>query len=110
MGGPAQEIKVCPEWKKLYKAVDLKAKVKKEAVRGQYQCGAAHGALKQVLEPHQTNQANGTDRLVTDFNEYFDNLAVAATTEKTVLEELVRSNASLPTTDAEFFGLCGQPN
>ena len=38
--------KVCPAWKNLYKAAGRKAKVKKQAVGGQDQFGAAYGALR----------------------------------------------------------------
>ena len=75
-----------PDWKNLYKSADRKAKVKKQAMGGQDQFGAAHGALRQAPEPEQTNQANSLNRSVTDLNEYFDVLAAAATMEKTVLE------------------------
>ena len=34
------------DWKNLYKAADRKAKVKKQAVGGQYQFGTAHSALR----------------------------------------------------------------
>ena len=40
--------KVWPAWKNLYNAADRKAKVKKQAVRGHDQFGAAHGALRQA--------------------------------------------------------------
>ena len=78
--------KVWPSCKKLYKAYDRKAKVKKQAVGGQDQFGAAHGALRQALEPEQKNQVNGPNRSVTDLKKYFDDLTAAATTENTVLE------------------------
>ena len=66
-------------WEKLYKAADRKAKVKKQAVGGQDQSGAAHGALRQAPKI-QEDQANDPTRSATDLNEYFDALAEAATT------------------------------
>ena len=39
----------------MYKAADQKAKVKKQAMGGQDQFGATHGALRQALEPDQEN-------------------------------------------------------
>ena len=83
----------------MYKVGDWKAKFKKQAVGGQNQFDAAHGALRQASEPYQ---ANGPNRLATDFDEYFDALAAAATTENNVLEELVRYNAALTTHNAEL--------
>ena len=62
--------------------------------------GAARGKLRQVP---QAQQANGLTRLVADLDKYFDSLTAAATTEKGVLEELVKSNAALTTTNVEFF-------
>ena len=38
----------------------------------------------------------------TDLNKYFDALAATATTYKTVMEEVVRVNASLTTTNAKL--------
>ena len=89
-------------WKKLYKAAERKAKVKKQAVGVQDQFGTAHGALRQAPEPDQENQENGTNMSATDLNKYFDALAATATTYKTVMEELVRVNASLTTTNAKL--------
>ena len=66
---------------------------------GQDQFGDAHCALRQAPEP---DQANDLTRSATDLNEYFGALTVAATTENTVLEELVRANAALTTTNAKF--------
>ena len=83
----------------MYKSADHKAKVKKQAVGGQDQLCAAQGALRQAPEPYQVN---GPTRSATDLDKYFYALATAYTTENTVLEELVRYNAALTTSSAEF--------
>ena len=86
-------------WKKMYNVADRKAKVKKKSVGVQDRFGAAHGALTQAP---QSQQANGPTMLEADLDEYFDNLSAASTTDKGVLEELVKSNASLTTTNTEL--------
>ena len=83
----------------MYKAADRKAKVKKKTIGGQNQFGVAHGVLMQAPKIKE-DQANVPTRLDTDFKEYFDALAADATTEKGVLEELVKANASLTNTKA----------
>ena len=83
-------------WKKLYKANYRKAKLKRQAIECQDRFGAAHGALSQAPQ----SQANSPNSLAADLDKYSDALAVAANTEKGVLEELVKSNASLTTTNA----------
>ena len=86
---------------KLYKTYDQKSKVKKQSVGGQDQFDDAHGTLRQAPKI-QEDQTNGPTRLATDLNKYFNALSAAATTEKTVLEELLRENAALTTTEAEL--------
>ena len=66
---------------------------------GQDQFGAAHGVLRQAPEPYQ---ANGPNISATDLDEYVDALAAAATTEKTVPEELARPNEALTTTNTKL--------
>ena len=61
---------------------------------------AAHGALrKAVTPPTPTPQVTAIDDLVNkdDLEDYSDNLAAAATTEKVVLEQLTSKNATLTT-------------
>ena len=86
-------------WKNLYKASDRKTKVKKQAVAGQDQIGAAHGALRKAP---QVQRAIRLTRSAADLDEYFDALAASATTKKGVLEESVKANAALTTTRAEL--------
>ena len=50
----------------------------------------------------QVQQANGPTRSADDMEKYFDALYVALTTRKEVLEELVKANAALTTTNAEL--------
>ena len=58
-----------------------------------------HGALRQVP---QSQQANGLTRSAADRGEYFDALAAATTTKKGVLEQLVKANSFLTTTNSEL--------
>ena len=81
----------------MLKAADRKAKVKKQAVGGQDQFGAAHDTFRQAPEP---DKANGPTMSATDLDEYFDALAAAATTENNAMEGLVRDNAALTNTNA----------
>ena len=69
---------------KLYKAADRKSKVKNQEVAGHDQFSFAHGALRQA--PQNTPPANNLSRLAANLDEYFDNLAAAATTEKDGLD------------------------
>ena len=71
-----------------------------QSVERQDQFGAAHDTLKYY--PPSTHKSNGPPRLDAYLGEYFDTLAVAATTEKGLLEELVQENATLTATNAEM--------
>ena len=86
-------------WKKMYKESDRNSRVKKQSVGGQDQFGASHSALSQVP---QSQQSNGPTKSATDLDKYFDALAAAVTTEKWVLEELMKANAALATTNTEL--------
>ena len=69
--------------KKMHKKSVQKAKLKKQAVGGQGQFGAAYGTVRQAP---QVQQANGPTRSEADLDKYFDSLAAAVTTKKEVLE------------------------
>ena len=84
----------------LYKAANQKAKVNNQAVGGQDQFGATHGALKK--SPPHSHQANGMLRSADELREYFDSLAETVTTWKGLLEELVKANSTLTATNAEL--------
>ena len=76
---------------------------KKKVVAGQDQFGAAHGALTQAPQvAPQVQQTNGPTSSAADLDEHFDALAAAVTTEKGVLEEIVKDNAALTITNAEL--------
>ena len=49
----SKDEKDCSAWKKLYKADDRNAKVKKQAVAGQGQFGVADGTLRQAPQVQQ---------------------------------------------------------
>ena len=78
-------------WKTSYKTADIKERFRRFA-SGE---NAAHGALRQAGAP----QGTAIDDLVNkyDLEDYFNNLAAAATIEKVVLEHLTASIAALTT-------------
>jgi hypothetical protein len=89
-------------WKAMYKRAQAKARVKKLAADGQDQFGgvaAAAGNARQLQFAPVTAPPPPTTN---DLAGYFDNLAAAATNEKAVLDQLVASNATLTTTNAEM--------
>jgi regulator of replication initiation timing len=112
------------KWKELYKGADRKARTKKQAAGGPGKFGGANAATsgdgtKQgsgigggtaapglIDKPESgptPNTQNGFGMEALD--EYFDNLAAAATKEKSLLEELIRSNATLTQTNEELAGV-----
>ena len=78
LGRPHQVQEGLVHLKNLYKAADQKAKVKNQAVGGQDQFGATHGALKK--SPPHAHQSNGLLRSAYELIEYFNALAEAVTT------------------------------
>ena len=94
-----QATKFWDKWKAIYKSADKKAKIKHEAAGGKDQFGAAYGAEQELPDwglgktvPIGIKELDGT----------FNNLAAAATNEKAMLEELVKSNAVLTKTNPEL--------
>ena len=84
----------------MYNEDERKAKVKKQAGRGQEKLSAAHGALRQAPQAQQANVPTSSE---TGLDEYFDNLSAVSTTKKWVLEELIKSNGDLTTTNSELY-------
>ena len=86
----------------MYKRAQAKARVKQLAADGQDQFGgvaaAAGNARPLQFAPVTAPPPPNTN----DLAGYFDNLAAAATNEKAVLDQLVASNATLTTTNAEM--------
>ena len=78
-------------WKTAYKNADMKERVWRLAT-GE---NASHGALRQSGTP----QGTAIDDLVNkdDFEDYFNNLATSATTEKVALEQRTAAIAVLTT-------------
>ena len=76
-------------WKTAYKTSDMKERVRRLAT-GE---SAAHGALRQTAAP----QGTAIDDLANkyDLEDYFDNLAAAAKTEKFVLAQLTAAIAAM---------------
>ena len=82
------------KWKTIDRKAEMAEKVKKTAQGGQDQFGA-HGAFKK-----EGAKGVGVPQLsIEALDGYFDSLANAATTEKEKLPELVKSNATLTTSN-----------
>ena len=75
-------VQTSDAWKTAYKTTNMKERVRR-LVTGE---NAAHGALRQNVP----SQGTATDELANkdDLEDYFDNLAAAATMEKVVLAQL----------------------
>ena len=84
----------------MHNSDDQKAKIKKQAVGGQYQFGAAHGVLNQ--SPPRAQKSNGSPRSADDLEKYFYALAEAVITEKGLLVDLFKANVDLTATSANF--------
>ena len=63
------------------------------------QFGDAHGALRQAP---QYQHENGLSTSAADVDKYFDALVESSTTKRVVLEELVKANAALTSTNTEL--------
>lgn len=98
-------------WKKLYKKEALRAKTKDQAAEGGGQFGGAHAAVGNKIasdaEATGSSVRNtlGNQAVMDEIAGYFDNLAAATTTERAVLEELVKANATLTSTNEELVGV-----
>ena len=82
-------------WKTIYRKADMADKVKKAAQGGQDHFGA-HGAFDKVPGPKEAMPQLSVEEL----DSYFSSLANAATKEKDILAALVRSNATITTSNA----------
>ena len=84
---------------------DHQAKILRIAAGGKDQFGAAHGAGSTGYAPPPAPPGGPPDTPNETLDEYFDALAAAATTEKSVLVELVKANATLTATNATLVAL-----
>ena len=84
-------------WKAIYRKADMAEKVKKTAQGGQYHFGA-HDAFYKVPGPEEEM----LQLSVVELDGYFSSLANAATTEKDILDALVKSNANLTTSNTSL--------
>ena len=90
-----------------YKKAHAKARIKAQAAKGSDKFGAANAA-EQYLGVGFKNSSgvttnNGGKLLgLKALNGYFENLAAAATNEKTILEQLFASNAKISATNEEL--------
>ena len=98
----AEANKTWADWKTAYKRAHSKARVKAQATEGSYKFGAEN-AVARVHNTSEVETNNGVDEVgMKDLEGYFDNLAAAAVSEKSVLEQLVTNNAMLAATNDEL--------
>lgn len=88
------------EWQTLYKTADEREKTKTKALGGQDQFGSANAAQRRNGGPSGANAGAGVT--MEALEDCFNDLANAAVTEKGVLDELVRANATLTATNAKL--------
>ena len=89
LGGKTFNAKTGPAWKTHYKEADHQAKISLIAAGGKDQFGAAHEAGSAGYAPPPAPPWGPPDTPTKTLDEYFDALAAAVTTEKSVLAELV---------------------
>lgn len=100
-------------WKTVYKVAAKKAKVKKQAAEGQDRFGRAHAATDGLGTSETGLLAIGGNHrphapapfTMEVLEGCFDNLAAAATTKRAVMEELVKANGTLTTTNEDLVGV-----
>ena len=92
----AESDKTWENWKEAYKKAHAKARIKAKANEGTVKFGAANSAAH--LETMQNVEKNQSvdDGDMKALEGYFDNLVAAAVNEKSVLENLVANNTSIP--------------
>ena len=76
-------------WKAAYKNANMKERARRLATGK----NAAHGALRQTVPPQGTVIDNLSNK--DDLKDYFENLAAATTTEKSVLAQLTAAIADM---------------
>ena len=95
------EEKTWALWKKMYKSAESKAKVRHIATGGKDQFGAAHRA--QERPPPAPSGAPPSGKTQGEqLDEYFDALVMAATTDQSVLAELVANNSKLTLANSDL--------
>ena len=85
-------------WKTMYRAADLKAKIKKKARHAQF------GGMA-TKEADEKKDEDSQPVTLTELEDCFDSLATAAVTGKDSIDSLVKSNALLTKTNAELSAL-----
>ena len=93
---PSNEL-TWARWETIYRKADMANKIKKAAKGGQDRFGA-HGAFDKVPTPEAPEALPQLS--VEELDGYFHSLANAATTEKDILAALVKSNATLASSNA----------
>jgi hypothetical protein len=98
-----EDKKTWARWKKMYKSAEAKAKVRHIATGGNDQFGAAHRAQERPNTSRAPQGAPPSGKTQGEqLDEYFDALALAATTDQGVLAELVASNSKLTMANSDL--------
>ena len=83
------------QWNLAYNKVHAKARIKVQANGGTVKFDAANSTAHQETALTEENQQGVDDCNMMAFEGYFDNLAVTAVNEKSVLQQLVSNNTKL---------------
>ena len=104
----AERDKTWATWKLAYKQAHAKVRVKAQATEGRTKFGAAHSAaLQEASHLPLDNQLEEDSSDVKTLEEYFNNLAAAATNKKDVLKQLVLNNTTLATSNESLLVTLG---
>ena len=100
-----KDQKTWADWKTSSKRSHNKARVKAQAAEGSDKFGAANAAGR-VFKNSKVATENGHNEVgMMALEGYFDNLCVAATNKKSVLEKLVAKNAKLAATNEDLVAI-----
>jgi len=95
-----------PTWKTMYKAAQGKERVRAKAAGGKDSFGGSNAGSANAATNNTPTGGSGADDntafTVDDLEACFDNLANAAKSERTTINELTKSNAVLTATNAEL--------
>ena len=104
----AERDKTWLQWNLAYNKVHAKARIKVQANGGTVKFDAANSTAHQETALTEENQQGVDDCNMMAFKGYFDNLAVTAVNEKSVLQQLVSNNTKLAASNKSLVALVKQ--
>ena len=102
MGGLLPNEKTWEAWKKLYKTAQGKERVRVKAAGGANAFGGNNEGSANAASATDEERTNPDGVSIGDLEACFDNLANAAKVERTTLDELVKNNGLLTTSNSEL--------